>query len=97
VLSDIYHGENWEFYRDTLAVGGVDGTIADYFQDEKYKGKARGKTGYIRGVRSLSGVCHTEGGDYLFSILANNAYSLHRATVNKIVEVIIDSHATETQ
>ncbi len=97
VLSDIYHGRNWEFYRDTLAVGGVDGTIARHFQDEKYKGRIRGKTGYISGVRSLSGVCHTDGGDYLFSILANNAYSLHRATINKIAEAIIDSNATETQ
>ena len=95
VLSDIYHGRNWEFYRDTLAVGGVDGTIGDYFQDEKYKGKIRGKTGYINGVRSLSGVCHTDGGDYLFSILANNAYNLHRATINKIAEAIIDSELTE--
>jgi D-alanyl-D-alanine carboxypeptidase/D-alanyl-D-alanine-endopeptidase (penicillin-binding protein 4) len=97
VLSDIYRGRNWEFYRNTLAVGGVDGTIAKHFQDERYKGRIRGKTGYISGVRSLSGVCHTDGGDYLFSILANNAYSLPRATINKIAEAIIDSHATETQ
>ena len=95
VLSDIYHGGNWQFYRNTLAVGGVDGTIARHFQDEKYKGRIRGKTGYISGVRSLSGVCHTDGGDYLFSILANNAYSLHRATVNKIAEAIIDSQSRE--
>jgi len=96
VLSDIYHGRDWEFYRNTLAVGGVDGTLAKHFRDEKYKGRIRGKTGYISGVRSLSGVCHTDGGDYLFSILANNAYNLQRDTFNKIAEAIIDSHAAET-
>ncbi|KPK42619.1 MAG: hypothetical protein AMJ65_07380 [Phycisphaerae bacterium SG8_4] len=96
VLSDIYQSRNWQFYRNTLAVGGVDGTIARHFQDEKYKGRIRAKTGYISGVRSLSGVCHTDGGDYLFSILANNAYNLQRAAINKIAETIIDSYAAET-
>jgi D-alanyl-D-alanine carboxypeptidase/D-alanyl-D-alanine-endopeptidase (penicillin-binding protein 4) len=73
----------------------VDGTIAGHFEDDKYKGRIRGKTGYISGVRSLSGVCHTDGGDYLFSILANNAYRLRRATINKIAEAIIDSESPE--
>jgi len=95
VLSDIYHGKNWEFYRSTLAVGGEDGTIAKYFREEKYGGKIRGKTGYINGVKSFSGVCHTDGGNYLFSILANNAYNLHRSTINDIAEAIIDSELPE--
>lgn len=95
VLSDIYHGKDWEFYRNTLAVGGEDGTIGKYFKEEKYRGKIRGKTGYINGVKSFSGVCHTEGGDYIFSILGNNAHNLHRSTVNKIAEAIIDSELPE--
>ena len=95
MLSDIYHGKNWEFYRSTLAVGGEDGTIAKYFREEKYGGKIRGKTGYINGVKSFSGVCHTDGGDYLFSILANNAYNLHRSTINDIAEAIVDSELPE--
>lgn len=95
VLSDIYHGDNWEFYLDTLAVGGEDGTIGKYFKEKKYRGNVRGKTGYINGVKAFSGVCHTDGGDYLFSILANNAYNLHRATINEIAKAIIDSESSE--
>ena len=91
VLLHIYNSKNWQLYRDSLAVGGVDGTIAKYFKDQKYKGKISGKTGYINGVRSFSGICSTAGGDYIFSILANNAYTLSRITINDIAKAIIDS------
>ncbi|MGD8501213.1 MAG: D-alanyl-D-alanine carboxypeptidase/D-alanyl-D-alanine-endopeptidase, partial [Phycisphaerales bacterium] len=90
VLSDVYDGENWHLYRDSLAVGGVDGTIAKYFKEEKYKGKISGKTGYINGVRALSGVCNTAEGDYIFSILANNTNGQTRKTLHDIAKAIID-------
>ena len=90
VLSSLYSSENWPLYRDSLAVGGVDGTIADYFKEEPYQGKIRGKTGYINGVRSLSGVCSTHEGDYIFSILVNNANGQTRTVINKIAKTIID-------
>jgi D-alanyl-D-alanine carboxypeptidase/D-alanyl-D-alanine-endopeptidase (penicillin-binding protein 4) len=95
VLSDVYNGRNWRFYRETLAIGGEDGTIEKYFKDEKYRGRIRGKTGYISGVKAFSGVAETAGGDYIFSILANNAHNLYRSTVNEIGEAIIDSESPE--
>ena len=97
VLSDIYKGKNWQLYRDSLAVGGVDGTIEKYFKEEKYKGKILGKTGYINSVKSFSGLCVTDRGDYIFSILANNTNGQTRTVINSIAEAIIDSHATEEQ
>ncbi len=92
VLFDVYKNANWQLYKRSLAVGGVDGTIARHFGEQKYKGKIFGKTGYIGGVKSFSGVCSTERGDYIFSILANNAGSLSREVLNDIVEAIIDSN-----
>lgn len=94
VLFDVYKSGNWQLYKRSLAVGGVDGTIARYFVEQKYKGKIVGKTGYIGGVKSFSGVCSTDRGDYIFSILANNADSLSREVLNGIVEAIIDSPRT---
>ena len=94
VLFDVYKSENWQLYKRSLAVGGVDGTIARYFVEQKYKGRIVGKTGYISGVKSFSGVCSTDRGDYIFSILANNADSLSREVLNDIVEAIIDSPRT---
>ena len=91
VLSNIYNGRNWQLYKNSLAVGGTDGTIQRYFKEDKYKGKIRGKTGYIRGVRSFSGVAETAGGDYIFSILTNNSNGGTRTVINNIVKAIIDS------
>ena len=90
VLLNIYNSRNWELYKDSFAVGGVDGTIARYFKEEKYKGKISGKTGYINGVRSFSGLCSTGQGDYIFSILANNTNGQTRGVINDIAKAIID-------
>ncbi len=90
VLLSIYNSGNWKLYKDSLAVGGINGTIGKFFTEKNYKGKIFGKTGYIEGVKSFSGVCTTGEGDYLFSILANNANSQTREAINDIVETIID-------
>ena len=95
VLLDVYRGPNWAFYRDSLAVGGQDGTIKDYFKQEQYGDRIRGKTGYISGVKSLSGVCTTAGGDVIFSIIANNADIISRNVINSIAQAIIDDAAPD--
>jgi D-alanyl-D-alanine carboxypeptidase/D-alanyl-D-alanine-endopeptidase (penicillin-binding protein 4) len=97
VLSDIYKGENWKLYKDSLAVGGVDGTIAKYFKEENYKGKISGKTGYINSVKSLSGICSTAGGNYIFSILVNNTNGQTRKIINDIAKAIIDDAESDSQ
>ena len=90
VLSDLYKSKNRQLYEDSLAVGGVDGTIGKYFKEKNYKGKIFGKTGYIKGVKSFSGLCSTNSGDYIFSILANNANAKTRKAINNIAKAIID-------
>jgi len=90
VLFNVYKSGNWNLYRDSLAAGGVDGTIRKYFIEPKYKGKIFGKTGYINKVKSFSGICSTKKGDFLFSILANNANAQTREVINDIAKAIID-------
>ena len=102
VLLDVYRGRDWKFYRDSLAAGGVDGTIERYFKEENYRGRIFGKTGYISGVASFSGICTAAGGDRIFSILANNTNGEIRTAINDIAEAIIDdadsrSEITEPQ
>ena len=91
VLFDVYKSKDWVLYKNSLAVGGIDGTIGKYFKEKKYKGKIFGKTGYIDGVKSFSGVCNSSGGDYIFSILANNANGRTRTAINDISKAIVDS------
>jgi serine-type D-Ala-D-Ala carboxypeptidase/endopeptidase (penicillin-binding protein 4) len=90
VLLDVYKRPEWQKFKETLAVGGLDGTIDKYFNDPKYKGKIFAKTGYIGGVKSLSGVCTTEAGDRMFSIITNKTNGESRQAINNIVKAIID-------
>lgn len=91
VLLDVHTSKDWQLYKDSLAIGGGDGTIGKYFKEGKYKGRILGKTGYIDGVKSFSGICSTAKSDYIFSILANNANGQTRKVLNNIVKAIIDS------
>ncbi|HEX42263.1 MAG TPA: D-alanyl-D-alanine carboxypeptidase/D-alanyl-D-alanine-endopeptidase [Phycisphaerales bacterium] len=90
VLLDMYRGNNWPMFGDSLATGGEDGTIGGYFTQERYRGRILAKTGYVSGVNALSGVCKTDSGDIVFSILANN--SAGRGPLNDIAKAIVDNH-----
>lgn len=91
VLLDVYNSPYRQTYKDTLAVGGLDGTLKKHFKQDKYKAHIFGKTGYINSVKSFSGLCTTSKGDYIFSILTNRANGKTRAAINDIVKATIDS------
>jgi serine-type D-Ala-D-Ala carboxypeptidase/endopeptidase (penicillin-binding protein 4) len=55
----------------SMAVGGVDGTLRSRFEGD-LRGRVFAKSGFIRGVSTLSGFVQTRGGQwYAFSILMN--------------------------
>lgn len=90
VLSDMHKSPHAQMFFDSLAVGGVDGTAAKFFGQAPYKGNILGKTGYIAGVRSFSGLCRTPRGDILFSILTEGGNSTTRTCINDITREIFD-------
>ncbi|MFA5238508.1 MAG: D-alanyl-D-alanine carboxypeptidase/D-alanyl-D-alanine-endopeptidase [Phycisphaerae bacterium] len=92
VLLSVYKSGDWQVYKDSLATGGTDGTIRKYFKEEDYKGKIIGKTGYINGVKTFSGVCTGRAGDYIFSILTNKSNGKTRGAINDIAKAIIDDN-----
>ncbi len=91
VLLGMYKHHNWKMYKDSLAVAGTDGTIAKYFKEKKYRGKIFGKTGYVNLAKSFSGLCTTDRGDYIFSILATGANGQTRTAINDIAKAIIEN------
>ncbi len=97
VLLDVYNGSNWQLFRDSLAVGGVEGSrpVSKHFREDEYKGKVLAKSGTLTGVNALSGVCVTTTGDYLFSIIANKIVAGTRDSINDIVKAIIDEYDGE--
>ena len=92
ILYDVYNSKNWIYYKNTLAVGGISGSspVKNYFREPAYKGRIFAKSGTINGVKSLSGVCTLDSGDYIFSVIVNNASWQSRTAINDIVKAIID-------
>ncbi|MEL6458507.1 MAG: D-alanyl-D-alanine carboxypeptidase [Cyanobacteria bacterium J06641_2] len=63
--------ENDLFYN-SLAIAGVNGTLRNRFRNTPLKGKLHGKTGTLRGVRTLSGYLeNTDYGTIAFSVMVN--------------------------
>jgi D-alanyl-D-alanine carboxypeptidase/D-alanyl-D-alanine-endopeptidase (penicillin-binding protein 4) len=90
ILLDLHKSRDWPNFVKTLSVGGEEGTASKWFDEPKYKGKVFAKTGYIEGVKSLSGICTTPAGDRIFSIITNNANGQTRQAINSIVKAVID-------
>jgi len=89
VLSHMFHGPDREMFLDSLSFAGIDGTLDDRF-DEQLKGRVFAKSGYIRGVSSLSGYLKTRDGDmYAFSILINGLPEGTNSQAKKVQEAIV--------
>jgi D-alanyl-D-alanine carboxypeptidase/D-alanyl-D-alanine-endopeptidase (penicillin-binding protein 4) len=59
-------------WRDSLTIGGVDGTLRNRFKGTRASGNVRGKTGTIDQVSALSGYVRTAAGEELaFSMVVN--------------------------
>jgi len=62
-----------QVWRDSLTIGGVDGTLRNRFKGTRAEGNIRGKTGTLDQVSALSGYVTTAGGEQLvISIVTNN-------------------------
>src|SRR5687768_608838 len=72
-----------QVWRDSLTIGGVDGTLANRFKGTAAQGNFRGKTGTIDQVSALSGYMTTAGGDQLIvSFVVNGvAQTGHRTSM----------------
>ncbi len=64
---------NSSVWRDSLTIGGVDGTLKRRFIGTSAQSNVRGKTGTIDQVSALSGYVTAKSGEqFVFSILTNN-------------------------
>ena len=72
LLQKAAEGEYFDAFKGSLAVGGETGTLEKRLKDKSVRGSVYAKTGYINGVRSLSGYLITDERRIAFSMLMNN-------------------------
>ena len=98
VLAHEYHGKARDTYMNSLSIAGVDGTLEDRFRSSDLRdlrGRVVGKSGYINGVRTLSGYLKSKDGHpYAFSIMMNRIPDDAQVKVlqEKIIRAV-DNHA----
>ncbi|HRX85266.1 MAG TPA: D-alanyl-D-alanine carboxypeptidase/D-alanyl-D-alanine-endopeptidase [Phycisphaerae bacterium] len=92
VLAAMYHHPDGDAYRAALAEPGGEGTLRGRMRD--LRGRVHAKTGYIRGVRALSGYVQTRRGDWLcFSIIFNGipgSVAPFNAIQDDVCRVLVD-------
>ncbi len=72
-LVKMQHHPEFEAFFESMSVAGIDGTIAHRMKGTTLYNNFKGKSGYVGGVRTLSGYFTTESGQTLIvSMSANN-------------------------
>ena len=87
-----YMGKQSRFsqaWRDSLTIGGVDGTLGNRFKGTAAAGNIRGKTGTIDQVSALSGYVTTAGGEQLVVSIVVNGVADARARTSLIDEIVV--------
>ncbi len=73
LLEYMQRHENFDYFYSSFPIAGVDGTLANRLQRTKAENNARGKTGYLDGVRTLAGYIQTGDKELVaFAMLVNN-------------------------
>ena len=74
----------------SLPLGGETGTLARRYRAGDARGNVRAKTGYISGVRTLSGYVTSERGHTIaFSLLCND-YRTRTSRVNRAQDAVVE-------
>lgn len=76
-------------WRDSLTIGGVDGTLANRFRGTLAQGNIRGKTGTIDQVSALSAYMTTAGGEQLVVSFVVNGVPVTRTRTGLIDDIVL--------
>lgn len=79
----------FDSFRNSLAIAGRDGSLEHRFHNSKLEGQIRAKTGYISGVRALSGYLKTKSNKTLIFSIATNHYTVDTSHIDSIHESIL--------
>lgn len=77
-------------WRDSLTIGGVDGTLQRRFIGTRAAGNMRGKTGTIDQVSALSGYVTTAGGEQLILSIVVNGVPETRLRTRMIDDIVVE-------
>ena len=88
--------EKYDFFKNSLSIAGVDGTLDKRFRRSKLKNNFFGKTGTLNGVTSLSGYLETKSGkDLIVSFLflfKEKGAGFHKDIQDEVLEYLWENY-----
>lgn len=89
-LLKVQQKDYFPYLYESLSVGGMNGTLSYRFRNSPVRGNFNGKTGFVTGVRSLSGYLDTQSGRRLIVSIFTNNYTARTSHVDLIHQRILE-------
>lgn len=89
ILNSMKSHRFFNTYKQSLSVAGVDGTLSHRMKSRPLRENVIGKSGYISGVRTLSGYLSTKAGRTITFSLAANNYVIKTSRIDSLQEEIL--------
>lgn len=89
-LHIIKEKEYFNYFFDSLAIAGQNGTLGHRFRNSEVNSRFHGKTGFISGVRALSGYLKTQSGNEMTVSIVTNNYAVETSHVDFIHQRILE-------
>ena len=89
-LVDVQSKPYFEYFYNSLPVSGFNGTLSHRFRNSSVSNRFNGKTGFVSGVRALSGYLQTSSGDTVMVTIATNNYAIRTPVLDLVHERIIE-------
>ncbi|MGF1670747.1 MAG: D-alanyl-D-alanine carboxypeptidase/D-alanyl-D-alanine-endopeptidase [Balneolaceae bacterium] len=80
----------WQAFFESMSVGGHDGTLKFRFGGSPLIGKFYGKSGFVTGVRTLSGYMRTKNDNKLVVTIATNNYRVNTSVIDRLHQRILE-------
>jgi serine-type D-Ala-D-Ala carboxypeptidase/endopeptidase (penicillin-binding protein 4) len=75
---------------ESLSIGGINGTLGHRFRNSSVNGNFYGKSGFVSGVRSLSGYLQTKSNNRIAVTIVTNNYTVRTAHIDWVHERILE-------
>lgn len=89
-LLTIKQKDYFTYFYESLSLAGVHGTLGHRFRASSVNENFYGKSGFVSGVRALSGYLQTSGGQQLAVTIATNNYTARTSHVDYIHQRILE-------
>ena len=89
LLIEMYRSENRAVFMQSLPIAGQTGTVKRFLKDTSLEGKARLKSGSMRGVQCYAGYIEANGTVYSIVVMANGFRKDRKTAVNEIEREIL--------